>query len=319
MSSGCLESSLSLALKTPLPEDDEPHSEDVSLTHSLALNASLQVRTGFYSEHTPATPKIENEPSLGVSDDKPLVEAPLDSANARSKDITIPAKAIFPIRKPIRQLRQPRCRLSKEPEIAFVNASVSRKVVFGGMGPSWLGDRLEGADEVIGGLEGGAIVSFCLKLLPRMPLTNCARSRRSNLTRLLPPLLMKIQLAIYPLLSKLSFLMMMNFVLRMPHPRPLLPSTLSPSTPNPVPNFRCRSWNANPLLKRGPMANLFLKPPEVSRSQDFQMVLFWQRICILLGGPSSSSASTVPCWLRNQRFCLRIPWFPRRLDPKQRG
>ena len=71
-------------------------------------------------------------------------------------------EAIFTIWKPIRQLRQLRCRLSEEPKIACVNASVSQEVVFGGMGAGRFGDRLEGTDNAIGGLEIEAIVSACL-------------------------------------------------------------------------------------------------------------------------------------------------------------
>jgi len=162
ISSQELENSLSLALTTPLPEDDEPFSEDELFTFSLALNTPLPVETEFDLEPALPTPEIGKEFSLEVGDDKPLPEAQLDIANVKSTDSTIPTKAIFAIGKPIRQLRQPRCRLSKEPEIAFVNASVSQEVAFGGMGAGRFGDRLVGTDKVIGGLEGEAIVSACL-------------------------------------------------------------------------------------------------------------------------------------------------------------
>ena len=85
-----------------------------------------------------------------------------DELFSEGESFTIPMETIFAIWKSIRQLRQPRRRLSKEPEIAFVNPSVSQEVVFDGMGTGGLGDRLEGTDEVIGGLEGEAIVSAFL-------------------------------------------------------------------------------------------------------------------------------------------------------------
>ena len=161
ISSQDLENSLSLALTTPLP-DDEFFSEDESFTLSLALNTPLPVDTEFDSERALPTPDIGKESSVEAGDDKPLFEAPLYFANVRPTNSTIPMEAIFAIWKSIKQLRQSRCRLSKEPEIAFVNPSVSQEVVFDGMGTGGLGDRLEGTNEVVGGLEGEAIVSACL-------------------------------------------------------------------------------------------------------------------------------------------------------------
>ena len=162
-SSEDLTTSLSLAITTPLPDDDEPFSKDELFTLSLALNTPLPVDdTEFDLERALPTPDIGKEPSLEVGDDKPLFEAPLYFANVRSTDSTIPMEVIFTIWKPIRQLRQLRCRLSKVLEIAFVNTSVSQEVVFGGMGAGRFGDRLEGTENVIGGLEREDIVSACL-------------------------------------------------------------------------------------------------------------------------------------------------------------
>ncbi|PUU76447.1 hypothetical protein B9Z19DRAFT_1066644 [Tuber borchii] len=74
ISSQDLENSLSLALQTPLPDDDEPFSEDELFTLSLALNTPLPVDTEFDLEWALPTPEIGKEPSPEVHDDKPLLD-----------------------------------------------------------------------------------------------------------------------------------------------------------------------------------------------------------------------------------------------------
>ena len=131
-----LASSLSLALKTPLPEDDEPFSEDVFIL-SPTLNSALPICTEF------------------DADDRRHLEAPQDAVIAKSPDSPVSTEGIFTAAKLIKPLCKDCAVLAKNQEISPTNALVSWEVVYGGAGADGCGDR----DGLVNELEGRVKVS----------------------------------------------------------------------------------------------------------------------------------------------------------------
>jgi len=122
--------SLSLALKTPLPDDDEFGSEDTSLIHSLAVNTPLPVGTESDFESPLSILKRESSPKVG---EKELLRDTCQDIGAAGFSAgALLTKAMLTAGGPIEPLCQHSPPLSKEPGIAFDNASVSPELISGG-------------------------------------------------------------------------------------------------------------------------------------------------------------------------------------------
>jgi len=125
-----LASSLSLALKTPLPEDDDIWSEDTSLTHSLAVNIPLLVDTDTNSESP--LPILKTESSPKVDEKESFPDSYQDIGAAGSAASSLPTNAMHATKEPIKPLCQHRPPLSRELGIALDSALVSLERMPGG-------------------------------------------------------------------------------------------------------------------------------------------------------------------------------------------
>ena len=253
-SSEYLASSLSLALKNPLPEDAEPFSEDVFIL-SPALNSALPIRTEF------------------DADDNKGLEAPQDVVIAKSPDSPVSTEGIFTAAKLIKPLCKGCAVLAKNQEISPTNALVSWKVVYGGAGADGRGD----GDGLVDELEDRVKVSSRTLEINNKSNTNklffphrLLNPRLSLLTSVL-----KIEPAIYPSQSKYPSPKVSKPVLRMPHSHSLFLSTpLSLSIPDSVLNITLGPQKLRLLWKPAVTINPSLKHHKVSLSQGLRVVIF---------------------------------------------
>ena len=129
-SSEDLATSLSIALKNPLPDDDEFGSEDTSLSHSLAVNTPLPVDTESEFESPLSILKRESSPKV---DGKELFRDTCQDIGAAGFSASaLLTKAMLATKVPIKPLCQHSPPLPKEPGIAFDNTSVSPELISGG-------------------------------------------------------------------------------------------------------------------------------------------------------------------------------------------
>ena len=133
-SSSDLTASLSLALKTPLPDDDEFGSKDTSLTHSLAVSTPLPVDTE--SDFESPLSILKRESSSKVDEKELLRDTCQDIGAAGLSASALLTKAMLATGGPIKPLCQHSPPPPKETGIAFDNTSVSPELISGGASPT---------------------------------------------------------------------------------------------------------------------------------------------------------------------------------------